>query len=41
MIDGDKPLIIKHLIGQQKMAQKLEHGYCGYLTRKQMVVSEV
>jgi hypothetical protein len=26
---------------QQKMAQKIEHGYCGYLIRRQMILPEV
>jgi hypothetical protein len=41
MIDGGKVLIIRHIIGQQKMAQKIEHGYCGYLTCRRMVFNEV
>jgi hypothetical protein len=41
MIYGGKLLIIKYLIGQRKMAQKIEHGYCGYLTRRQIVLYEV
>jgi hypothetical protein len=41
MIDGGKLLIIRYLIGQQKMAQKTEHGYCGYLTCRRMVFNEV
>jgi hypothetical protein len=41
MIDGGKLLIIRHLIDQQKMAQKTEHEYCGYLTCRRMVFNEV
>jgi hypothetical protein len=41
MIEGSRLLIIHHLTGQQKMAQKIEHGYCGDLTRRQMVFYEV
>jgi hypothetical protein len=41
MTDGGKLLIIKYLSGQQKMAQKIDNVYCGHLTRRQMVFSEV
>jgi hypothetical protein len=41
MIDGVKLLIINNLLGQQKKVQKIEHGYCGYLIRRRMVVYEV
>jgi hypothetical protein len=41
MINGGKPLIIQYLSGHPKMTQKIEHEYCGYLTRRQMVFYEV
>jgi hypothetical protein len=41
IIDGCKLLILKYQKGHPEMIQKREYGYCGYLTRRQMVFYEV